>query len=282
MHAEMVTEGTLVEEAPTDELALLKSRLKTTWMTGDYELFSRAMTGGALAYVDGLALKPGTTVLDVGCGAGQLALIAARSGARVVGCDIAPNWLERARRRASVEGLSAEFVEGDAESLPFEDGRFELVASMFGAMFAPRPHLVAKELVRVCRPDGSLAMLNWTPGGFIGQMLKIVSGHIAPSGMPSPLLWGDEGTVGERLGPLTKNLTMTRRIYNFRFDVNPGQVVDFFRANYGPVVRAFDSLDLQGRSELHRNLTDHWAAHNKGLSGTWIEAEFLDVRATPR
>ena len=176
----------------------LKTRLKSTWMTGDYDVFARYMEKDAEVFYQRLGIKPGTRLLDVGCGAGQLALIAARAGAEVTGCDIATNWLEKARARAAAEGLEITFEEGDAEALPYEDGQFDAVVSMFGAMFAPRPELVAAELARVCRPGGMIAMANWTPGGFIGQMFKIIAKHIAPSGMPSPALWGDEATVRDR------------------------------------------------------------------------------------
>ena len=177
----------------------LKTRLKTTWMTGDYDRFSRFMEKDAELFFRRLGVTPGTRLLDVGCGAGQLALIAARAGAQVTGCDIATNWIEKARARAAAEGLEITFEEGDAESLPYEDAQFDAVVSLIGAMFAPRPELVAAELTRVCRPGGMIAMANWTPGGFVGQMFKTISKHIAPSGMPSPVLWGDEATVRDRL-----------------------------------------------------------------------------------
>jgi len=128
----------------------LKARLKATWMTGDYDLFSRFMEKDAERFFTELNVKPGSSLLDVACGAGQLALIAARSGAKVWGCDIATNWLEDARTRATAEGLQIVFEEADAESLPYEDGQFDVVASLIGAMFAPRPDLVAAELTRVC------------------------------------------------------------------------------------------------------------------------------------
>ena len=144
-------------------------------MTGDYDVFSRFMQKGAEEFFSRLGICPERKSLDVGCGAGQLALIAARSGARVTGCDIATNWIEKARARAVAEELAIVFEEGDAESLPYEDRRFDAVVSLIGAMFAPRPERVALELVRVCRPGGMIAMANWTPGGFIGQMFKTIS-----------------------------------------------------------------------------------------------------------
>ena len=185
-------------EQTTPEFDQLKTRLKATWMTGDYDLFSRFMQKDAELFFQRLGVKPGTRLLDVGCGAGQLALIAARAGARVTGCDISTNWLDKARGRAVAQGLQVTFEEGDAESLPYHDAQFDAVISLIGAMFAPRPDRVAAELKRVCRPGGMIAMANWTPGGFIGKMFKAISKHIAPSGMPSPVLWGDEETVRDR------------------------------------------------------------------------------------
>src|SRR4051794_35631727 len=178
------------ETQTANDFDQLKTRLKTTWMTGDYDLFSRYLEKDAERFFQRLGITPGTRLLDVGCGSGQMALIAARAGARVTGCDISTNWLEQARARAAAEGLDIEFEEGDAELLPYGDSWFDAVVSMFGAMFAPRPELVAAELTRVCRPGGMIAMANWTAAGFMGQMFKIISRHIAPSGMPSPLLWG--------------------------------------------------------------------------------------------
>src|SRR4051812_10196064 len=177
------------ETETTEEFDQLKTRLKMTWMTGDYDPFSRFMEKDADQFFRRLGVTPGTRLLDVGCGAGQLALIAARSGAIVTGCDIATNWLEKARGRAKAEGLQITFEEGDAEALPYADGQFDAVVSLIGAMFAPRPALVAAEMTRVCRPGGMIAMASWTPEGFVGQMFKTIARHIAPSGMPAPVLW---------------------------------------------------------------------------------------------
>src|SRR3954453_12327478 len=158
----------------TDDFTALKGRLRATWTAGDYDVFSRYMEDGARQFYEGLEVAPGTRVLDVGCGAGQVALIAARRGATVTGCDIATNWLEKARGRAKAEGLPITFEEGDAEALPYSHVQFDVVVSLVGAMFAPRPTLVASELTRVCRPGGMVAMANWTPEGFIGQMFKTI------------------------------------------------------------------------------------------------------------
>jgi SAM-dependent methyltransferase len=228
-----------------------------------------------------LAVPPGTRLLDVGCGAGQLALIAARAGAKVTGCDIATNWLQRARERAAAEGLEIAFEEGDAESLPYDDAQFDIVTSLIGAMFAPRPELVARELTRVCRPGGTIAMANWTPGGFIGQMFKTISRHIAPSGMPSPVLWGDEATVRDRFREGINILEFTVRTYHFVYPFPPDAVVEFFRLNYGPMTRAFASLDSKGQEQLRNELVQLWSSHNMSEGNTTIvDAEYLEVVAT--
>jgi SAM-dependent methyltransferase len=262
------------------EIDQLKTRLKTTWMTGDYEVFARYLEKGAEEFFERLGIAPGSTLLDVGCGAGQLALIAARAGLKVTGSDIATNWLERARARAAAENLSVIFQEGDAEALPYPDGRFDVVTSVVGAMFAPRPERVAAELTRVCRSGGMIAMANWTPGGFIGQMFKAIARHIAPSGMPSPVLWGDEATVRTRLRDGIAELWCTPRYYHFDYPFGPGEVVEFFRVNYGPMSRAFASLNTDHTERLRRELTDLWSAHNQASDGaTIVDAEYLEVIA---
>jgi len=261
----------------------LKMRLKATWMTGDYDRFARFMERDAERFYERLGIEPGTRVLDVGCGAGQIALIAARAGAQATGCDIATNWLEQARARAAAERLHVVFEEGDAEALPYKDARFEAVISMFGAMFAPRPDLVASEMMRVCRPGGVIAMANWTPSGFIGQMFKTIAKHIAPSGMPSPVLWGDDVVVRERLNDGIADISCTPRMYRFDYPFPPEEVVEFFRINYGPMSRAFASLNDGAQQQLRRGLVHLWSENN-GVSGdiTRVEAEYLEVIAIRR
>ncbi len=269
------------EPQAASDFSQLKARLKSTWMTGDYDRFSRYMQDDAEEFYKRLSVPAGAKLLDVGCGAGQLALIAARNGAQVTGCDIASNWLESARRRAAAEGLSVTFDEGDAESLPYEDASFDVVTSLIGAMFAPRPDRVAAELTRVSRPEGMIAMANWTPSGFIGQMFKVIAKHIAPSGMPSPVLWGDEATVRERLREGIAELKCTPQIYRFDYPFAPVDVVEFFRVNYGPMARAFASLDAEFQGRLRTELVGLWSANNQATDGTTkIDAEYLEVIAT--
>ena len=269
------------ETRTSTEFDQLKTRLKATWMTGDYDLFSRYMEKESEQFFRRLYFAPGTRLLDVGCGAGQLALIAARAGARVTGCDIATNWIQKARTRAAAEGLDIVFEEADAESLPYADAQFDAVTSFIGAMFAPRPELVAAELTRVCRPGGTIVMANWTPSGFIGQMFRAIAKHIAPSGMPSPVLWGDEAAVRDRLHDGISRLQLTRRMFHFDYPFPPHSVVEFFRANYGPMSRAFASLDAAGQENLRQELVSLWSTHNQAADGaTSVDAEYLEVIAT--
>jgi len=259
----------------------LKSRLKSTWMMGDYGLFARHLRKGAEQFFERLKVRPGTRLLDVGCGAGQLALIAAKAGANVTACDIATNWLEQARSDAAAQGLAATFEEGDAEALPYRDGQFDAVVSLIGAMFAPHPELVAAELTRVCRPGGMIAMANWTPGGFVGRMFQTISRHLAPSGMPAPVRWGEEATVRERLREGIADLRCAPRMYHFDYPFPPDRVVEFFRVNYGPMNRAFAALDEAGQQTLRRELVSLWSAHNQSPGDrTQVDAEYLEVIAT--
>ena len=147
-------------------------------------------------------------------------------------------------------------------------------------MFAPRPDLVAAELKRVCRSGGMIAMANWTPAGFVGQMFKAISRHIAPSGMPAPVLWGDEATVRERFREGIVNLTTVPRVYHFDYPFPPNEVVEFFRTNYGPMTRAFVSLDESGQQKLRTDLVTLWSANNEAVDGTTkVDAEYLEVIA---
>jgi SAM-dependent methyltransferase len=267
-----------------DAIDALKVRLKATWMDGNYDYFSRYMEASAVEFLDRLGVDAGTSLLDVACGSGQLALVAARRGAKVSGVDIATNAILAARGRAAAEGLDVRFDEGDAEALPYKAGSFDVVASLFGAMFAPRPELVAAELLRVCRPGGRIAMGNWTREGFIGQMFKTFVRFIAPPGMPSPVLWGDESTVRERLGDHASDLRLRRVIYQFDYPFSPAEVVEFFRQNYGPTTRAFATLGTADQAGLRKALVELWASHNKasGPTRTIVDAEYLEVVAVTR
>jgi ubiquinone/menaquinone biosynthesis C-methylase UbiE len=265
----------------TSEMEALKAKLKATWMAGDFGQIAETYSLGAAEFVGRLNLRPGERVLDVACGTGNLTLPAARSGASVTGQDIAPNLLEQGRAKAKAEGLPIQFDENDAEALPYDNASFDTIMTMFGAMFTPQPDVVAAELARTCRPGGRIAMANWTPGGFIGQMLKIVGKYVPPApGMPSPLLWGDEATVRERFNGSVADLQLTRRSITFHFPFTASEVVEVFRRYYGPTYKAFGALDEKGQTALFQELAQLWSTHNQSRNGvTQVQSEYLEVLA---
>lgn len=177
--------------------------------------------------------------------------------------------------------MSVKFEEADAEDLPFEDGSFDVVLSLIGAMFAPQPDKVAAEMARVCRPGGRIVMGNWTPEGHIGQMFKTLAAHVPlVPGIPSPTLWGDEATVRARLGDYVSDLKVTRHLYPFSYPFSPAEVVEWFREYYGPTNRAFASLDADAQAALRYDLEQLWSENNQAVDGTtYIEAEYLQVQA---
>ncbi|HKZ71208.1 MAG TPA: class I SAM-dependent methyltransferase [Anaerolineales bacterium] len=266
------------------DIETIKSRMKATWMAGDFGLIAKSYEPGAADFVARLRLKPGTRVLDVACGTGNLSLPAARAGAAVTGVDIAANLLEQGRARAAAEGLAIQFDEGDAEQLPYPDASFDVVVSMFGAIFAPRPERVVAELIRVCRPGGRIAMANWTRGGFIGQVFRTTAAYAPPpTGVPSPLAWGDEATVREWLSAGVSELRLKRRQIAFLYAFSPAEVIEFWRTYYGPTQRAFDALAANPESQtaLQRDLVQLWTQHNQSANGvTHVESEYLEVAAT--
>lgn len=267
--------------AMSPDMDALKTRLRATWIAGDFGQIAKSYATGAEEFINGLNLQTGMRVLDVACGTGNLALPAARRGAVVTGVDIAPNLIEQARENAKREGLNVKFDEGDVENLPYEDGSFDTVVTMFGAMFAPRPDVTAAELTRVVRPGGFIAMANWTPAGFIGQMFKLTAGHVPPpAGMASPVLWGAEGTVRERLREGIVSLEAKPQTVTFRFPFTPVEVVEHFRVYYGPTNKAFAALDEAGQAALRRDLEQLWEKHNRATDGTTeVESEYLKVLA---
>jgi SAM-dependent methyltransferase len=264
------------------ELAELKQRLRASWMAGDFGQIARLNAAEAESFIARIHLKPGMKVLDVACGTGNQSIPAARTGAQITGLDIAPNLLEQARERAQQENLNIEFIEGDAENLPYPAGQFDVVLSMFGAMFAPRPEVVASELKRVCRPGGLVAMGNWTPEGFVGQMFKLTARHAPPPpGMLPPSLWGVEKVVAERLGGPGVRLQTSKQELLFDYPFGPGDAVAFFRKYFGPTQTTFARLDQAAQKALAEDLTAHWAKNNLGdANHTLIKAEYLEVHAT--
>lgn len=263
------------------ELEGIKARIKATWMSGDYPQIAHFTEGTAQEFIDRLRLKPGSKVLDVACGNGNLTIPAAKAGAVVTGIDIAPNLLDQARERAVREGVDIRFDEGDAEDLPYEAGTFDLVISMFGAMFAPRPEIVASELCRVCKHGGHIAIANWTPAGFIGELFRTTGKHVAPPPGLSPLLWGDKTVARQRLAGWANDVSTTVLRTRLDLPLSIPETVEFYRRHYGPTLRAFAALAKPAQAALRHDMEALYARHNQATDGTTsIIAEYLEIVAT--
>jgi SAM-dependent methyltransferase len=266
---------------PMDQI---KASMRATWMVGDFGMVAKTIAGAADAFIAGLPLTPGMRVLDVACGTGNTALPAARRGAIVTGVDIAANLIEQARERAAQENLSVTFDEGDAEHLQYADSSFDAVVSMFGAMFAPRPEVVASELARVLKPGGLLAMGNWNPASFSGQMFKVGARHAPPPpGIAPPVLWGDEATARDRLAPWFSNVHTEIVPIDFDMPTSPAGAVAFFRKYFGPTHMAFKRLDETGQQALAADLESLWTQANVSPDAenhTLIHNEYLKITAT--
>ena len=267
------------------DISTIKAKMKATWMDGDYAEFSAYMEPGAIEILNGWKIVPGLRLLDVGCGSGQLVIPAARAGISATGIDIAPNLIQHARERAKKEGITAQFDEGDAEQLPYADESFDVVVSLIGAMFAPRPEKVAAELARVCRPGGRLYMANWTPSGMVGHMFKHVATQVPPPpGIAPPPFWGDEATVRDRLGQGFTDITVSRKYYPlWKYPFPVPDVIKFFARLFGPVKGALSKLDEAGQQSLIKGLEEIFSAHNLAQDGTTeLKGEYLEVAATRR
>jgi ubiquinone/menaquinone biosynthesis C-methylase UbiE len=265
-------------------LEAIKAKQKATWESGDFGQIARSIETAAEEFMAQLPLRRGAEVLDVACGTGNLAIIAARQGCAVWGIDIAHNLICPARIRAAEQKLRVNFMEADAEALPFDTGQFDLTVSMFGVMFTPQPEVVTAELRRVTKPGGHIALANWTPEGFIGKMFQVFKKHLPPppAGVPSPMAWGDEPTVIERLKNDFTNVRLKRRIALMRYPFPPAETVEHFRQYYGPTLKAFTSLDAAAQDALRHDLVELQTENNiaKMLGTTQVAAEYLEIIAT--
>jgi ubiquinone/menaquinone biosynthesis C-methylase UbiE len=273
--------STTTTTAAQPDLAAVKQRQQQTWSSADYAAVAARIVPMAEGLAQNAGLRAGDRVLDVATGSGNAALAAARCGCEVTGVDYVPALLERARARAAAEGLEIEFAEGDAENLAFPDASFDAVLSCLGVMFTPDQERAAAELVRVCKPSGTIGLVNWTPAGFIGQLLRTVGKHVPPpAGVRPPPQWGTEERLGELLGHAVSRLDIQRRTFVFRFH-SPDDFASFFRDNYGPVHKAFGALDEPGRERLHDDLTAlaREFDQEEGPSVA-MPAEYLEVVAT--
>jgi SAM-dependent methyltransferase len=266
------------------DLGAVKARQKAIWESGDFGQIAQSIENVAEEFMARQRMPRGSRVLDVACGTGNLAVIAAKRGCVVSGIDIAANLLAQARARADAAGVSIGFEEADAEALTFPDDTFDLTVSMFGVMFTPQPAVATAELRRVTKPGGQIALANWTPEGFIGRMFSVFKAHLPPppAGVPSPMEWGNEATVQQRLQHGFKDVHLARRIALMRYPFPPAETVEFFRSYYGPTLRAFESLSAIGQGALRRDLVELQTRHNmaKMAGETEVAAEYLEVVAT--
>lgn len=262
---------------------------KALWEKGDFTRIAETMRESGVAFVNSLAIKPGHKILDIGCGDGTTAVPAAKLGADVLGVDIAGNLIRAGNHRAQEHGLqNCSFQEGDATNLHnVSDDSFDLVISMFGAMFAPNPLAVAQEMVRVRRPYGRIIMGNWIPEDptLVAQILKISSCYAPPppEGFVSPMSWGSETTVMERFkaaGVPAGKVSFAKDTFVFRHPGRPAEFVELFRRYYGPTMNAFEAADKNGRAEeLQQELEELFTHQNRSgrPDATIIPANYLRV-----
>jgi len=263
----------------TVDFEAVKSRQQGTWASGDYAVIGTTLQIVGETLCEAVDVSAGQRVLDVAAGNGNAALAAARRGCEVTASDYVGTLLDGTVARAASEGLRIECREADAEALPFADASFDVVLSTFGVMFTPNQEQSAAELRRVCRPGGRIGLANWTPTGFVGQMFKIVGGHVPPSpGIRSPLEWGTQTRLAELFDGVA-NLDILARHFVFRYR-NGQDWLETFRTYYGPMFKAFAGLDDDSRQKLGHELLDLAEANNTATDGTLrMPSEYLEVVA---
>ena len=261
------------------DLEAIKGRQQATWASGDYAVIGTTLQIVGESLCEAVDIAAGSKVLDVAAGNGNASLAAARRGAEVIATDYVDTLLDGTRRRAEADGLAVEVRVADAENLPFEDQSFDAVLSTFGVMFVPDPQRAAGELLRVTRPGGRVGLANWTPGGFIGQMFKIVGRHVPPpAGIRSPLEWGTEARLSELLAGVAR-LDVQARHFVFRYRSAQDWLATF-RRYYGPTLKAFGSLDESAAAAFEAELLDLAKVHNTSTNGSLrIPSEYVEVVA---
>ncbi len=275
----------------TDELVVadqaLKTKHRTMWAMGDYpQVAVDVIPDLGAELVAAAGVRPGDRVLDVAAGSGNAAIPAALVGASVVASDLTPEMLEAGRRLAAQRGADLEWREADAEALPFPDDEFDVVLSCVGVMFAPHHQAAADQLVRVCRPGGTIGLISWTLEGFVGQMLAAMKPYVAPPppGVQPAPLWGDEQHVRELFGDRVGDLQAERRIVTIDRFATPAEFRDYFKAYYGPTAAAYRALaETPDRiADLDAALDDLAAKHNRGTTGLTMDWEYLVVTTKRR
>ncbi|NJD28081.1 MAG: class I SAM-dependent methyltransferase [Chloroflexi bacterium] len=267
----------------TPNFAAVKQRQQATWASGDYAIVGTTLQIVGETLAEAADVRAGERVLDVAAGNGNATLAAARRFAHVTSTDYVPALLSKGRERARAEGLAVKFQEADVEALPFDDGSFDVVLSTFGAMFAPDQERTAQEMMRVLRPGGRLAMANWTPNGFIGQLFKVIGAHVPPpAGIKPPALWGTDARLAELFGAKAAQLRCEKRYFNFRY-LSAAHWVKVFREVYGPTHKAFAALDASGAAALERDITALLDAMNvAGPDSLVVPGEYLEIVVTKK
>lgn len=255
----------------------IKDRQRATWAAGDYAVIGSTIQLVGELLCEGVDLRAGQRVLDVAAGNGNATLAAARRFAKVTSTDYTPALLERGKRRADAEQVDVTFEVADVEALPYPDASFDIVLSTFGVMFAPDHQQAARELMRVCRPGGRIAVANWTPAGFIGKMFRVIGSHVPPiPGTRSPLLWGTDAHI-QALFTGAASIRHTARMFPFRY-LSAEHFVEVFRTYYGPVFKAFAALDVEHQSALENDLLELLRREDIGGGGSLlVPAEYLQT-----
>ena len=262
----------------------LKAKHRSMWAMGDYPTLAAELIAElGTALVTACGIEPGDRVLDVAAGSGNASIPAARRGARVVASDLTPELLENGHRQATTLGVEVEWREADAESLPFADAEFDHVISCVGVMFAPHHQLSADELVRVCRPGGTIGLISWTPEGYIGQMFSTMKPYQAPppAGAQPPPLWGNPDHVQALLGDRVVDFSARRDTVSVNHFANPDAFRDYFKSHYGPTIATYKSIaaDPDRVTALDRDLVELARRHDRGTSSTVMDWEYLLVTA---
>jgi SAM-dependent methyltransferase len=267
----------------TIDLAAIKRGQQAMWASGDFGVIATLIQAVAERLADAVDAPAGSRVLDVAGGTGNAAIAAARCGGDVTCTDYVPALLERGRERARAERLDVAFAVADAEALPYADGEFDAVLSVFGVMFAPAQPRAAAELVRVCRPGGRVGLASWTPEGFLGDWFRTTAAHVPPpAGLASPLRWGTEEGIGELLGDELDAVELRRETFTWRF-TDAAAMVGLLRDWYGPTVKAFQTVGTDGAAALERDLVALVERHARPRGGAIaVPAEYLQVVATRR
>lgn len=266
----------------TPDLRAITGMQQKTWSEGDFAMVANVVYYPSERLAEALGIIPGERVLDVACGSGNAALAAARRAwGNTVGADFVPALLERGRERAAAERLEIEFVEADAQDLPFEDASFDVAISVYGAMFAPDQARTAAELLRVTKPGGRIGMANWTPGGGVGSLFMTIAKHAPPPpGIDPPLLWGTEDRLRELFGDGISELRTERLVSRQPFR-SADHYIEFFRRYFGPMKMAFERVGADGEQALEEDLRSFLEAQNPaGDRALVLEAEYLQVVAT--